>query len=29
MEAGVPSSGRCNGEFARSKEIVVLFFAIR
>jgi len=29
MEAGIPSGGRCNGEFARGKEIVVLFFAIR
>jgi hypothetical protein len=29
MEAWVPSGGRCNGEFARGKKVVVLFFAIR
>jgi len=29
MEARIPSGRRCDGEFARGKEVVVFFFAIR
>jgi hypothetical protein len=25
---GIPCGGRCNGKFARGKEIVVLFFRV-
>jgi len=29
METGIPSGRRCDGEFARGKEVVVFFFSIR